>query len=165
MARHGDVVVATFSITFDDGYADNFINSERFRRRARCRLPTLWRPHIRRIGESQDVRAGEYGFASNTCDQIRVLRHFGYEIDRHTRNHADCGVTKSPAFGLPVWINHLRSGVTNGFRRFSPVRRDLCNGRAMKKRLRFDLDLCVPLEERLDFAKRIAPVKHFSFRL
>jgi folate-dependent phosphoribosylglycinamide formyltransferase PurN/peptidoglycan/xylan/chitin deacetylase (PgdA/CDA1 family) len=123
LARHGDVAVPTISITFDDGYADNFINLRAISEATGVPIAYfIATEHVTNGREfAHDVHAGEHGFAPNTWDQIKVLRRFGYDIGSHTRNHADCGVTEQGV---------LHSEIIGSFQ---------------------------------DIAKRIGPVKHFSF--
>jgi peptidoglycan/xylan/chitin deacetylase (PgdA/CDA1 family) len=95
LARHGDVKVPTVAITFDDGYADNFVNLRAVTEETG--LPVgyfISTEHISNGREfAHDQKFNEHGFLPNTWEQIELLQRFGYEIGSHTRNHADCGST------------------------------------------------------------------------
>lgn len=87
----------TFSITLDDGYADN----------CRTALPLLIRAGIpvtyfvsvanvlHGIPFPHDVEAGR-PLPPNTLDELRALSQQGVEIGAHTRTHADLGKVKDP---------------------------------------------------------------------
>jgi peptidoglycan/xylan/chitin deacetylase (PgdA/CDA1 family)/folate-dependent phosphoribosylglycinamide formyltransferase PurN len=93
LLRKGKVKVPTVAITFDDGYADNFINLRAVTEDTG--IPVAYfisSEHIDKGHEFRhDERVNEHGFAPNTWEQIEVLKRHGYEIGSHTRNHADCG--------------------------------------------------------------------------
>lgn len=92
---NGKVAVPTICITFDDGYADNFVNLRAISEATGVPIAYfIATEHIASGREfAHDERAGEHGFAPNTWHQIEVLKRSGYDIGSHTRNHADCGVT------------------------------------------------------------------------
>jgi peptidoglycan/xylan/chitin deacetylase (PgdA/CDA1 family) len=86
--------VTTISITFDDGYADNFVNLRAVSEVTSVPIAYfIATEHITTGREfAHDERAGAHGFVPNTWEQIKVLKRAGYDIGSHTRNHADCGV-------------------------------------------------------------------------
>jgi len=93
LIRKGPVKVPTVAITFDDGYADNFVNLRAVTEATGiCVGYFLSTEHISSGREfGHDLLFNESGFAPNNWEQIRFLQHCGYEIGSHTRNHADCG--------------------------------------------------------------------------
>ena len=95
LVRKGGVKVPTVAITFDDGYADNFVNlravTEEFGLPIGYFIST---EHISSGREfAHDQLFDEHGFPPNTWEQVEFLQRSGYEIGSHTRNHADCGST------------------------------------------------------------------------
>jgi methionyl-tRNA formyltransferase/peptidoglycan/xylan/chitin deacetylase (PgdA/CDA1 family) len=95
LARKGGVKVPTVAITFDDGYADNFVNLRAVTEETGVSVGYfISTEHISSGREfAHDQRANERGFPPNTWEQIEFLSRCGYEIGSHTRSHADCGST------------------------------------------------------------------------
>jgi len=95
LVRKGGVKVPTVAITFDDGYADNFVNLRAITEETG--LPIAYFISTEHISSGRefahDQLSGEPGFPPNTWEQVEFLQHCGYEIGSHTRNHADCGST------------------------------------------------------------------------
>jgi peptidoglycan/xylan/chitin deacetylase (PgdA/CDA1 family) len=95
LVRKGGVKVPTVAITFDDGYADNFVNLRAVTEESG--LPIAYFISTEHISSGRefahDHSRGEHGFPPNTWEQIEFLQRCGYEIGSHTRNHADCGST------------------------------------------------------------------------
>ena len=95
LIRKGPVKVPTVAITFDDGYADNFVNLRAITEETG--VPMGYFIATENISNStefgHDGLFSEHGFAPNTWDEVQFLKHSGYEIGSHTRNHADCGST------------------------------------------------------------------------
>jgi len=93
LIREGPVKVPTVAITFDDGYADNFVNLRAITEETG--LPIGYfvaTEHVTNAAEfAHDGLFSEHGFVPNTWEQVRFLQHSGFEIGSHTRNHADCG--------------------------------------------------------------------------
>ncbi|MGB6631621.1 MAG: polysaccharide deacetylase family protein, partial [Terriglobales bacterium] len=87
--------VPTVAITFDDGYADNFVNLRAVSEETGVPIGYfISTEHISNGREfAHDQKVNQHGFLPNTWEQIDVLQRFGYEIGSHTRNHADCGST------------------------------------------------------------------------
>jgi peptidoglycan/xylan/chitin deacetylase (PgdA/CDA1 family) len=95
LVRKGGVKVPTVAITFDDGYADNFVNLRAVTEETGVSVGYfVSTEHISSGREfAHDELANEHGFPPNTWQQIEFLNHSGFEIGSHTRNHADCGST------------------------------------------------------------------------
>lgn len=95
LVRKGGVAVPTVAITFDDGYADNFINLRAVTEETGIPIAYfIASEHISTGREfGHDELFHQYGFLPNTWEQVEFLKHSGYEIGSHTRNHADCGST------------------------------------------------------------------------
>src|ERR1019366_4414389 len=93
LVRKGGVKVPPVAITFDDGYADNFVNLRAITEETG--LPIAYFISTEHISSGRefahDQLFHEPGFLPNTWVQIEFLKRCGYEIGRHTRNHADCG--------------------------------------------------------------------------
>jgi peptidoglycan/xylan/chitin deacetylase (PgdA/CDA1 family) len=95
LIRNGEVKTPTVAITFDDGYADNFVNLRAITEDTGVPIAYfISTEHIASGREfAHDEMANERGFPPNTWEQIEFLKHSGFEIGSHTRNHADCGST------------------------------------------------------------------------
>jgi peptidoglycan/xylan/chitin deacetylase (PgdA/CDA1 family) len=95
LVRKGGVKAPTVAITFDDGYADNFVNLRAVTEETG--LPIGYFISTEHISNgrdfSHDQSFHEPGFPPNTWEQIEFLKRCGYEIGSHTRTHADCGST------------------------------------------------------------------------
>ena len=95
LARKGGVKVPTVAITFDDGYAENFVNLRAVTEEVGLPIGYfISTEHISTGREFAHARMpNEPAFPPNTWEQIEFLHHCGYEIGSHTRSHADCGST------------------------------------------------------------------------
>jgi folate-dependent phosphoribosylglycinamide formyltransferase PurN/peptidoglycan/xylan/chitin deacetylase (PgdA/CDA1 family) len=95
LVRVGGNRVPTVAITFDDGYADNFVNLRAVTEETGVPIAYfIATAHVSNGREfAHDEQFNEHGFAPNTWEQIEMLKRSGYEIGSHTRNHADCGST------------------------------------------------------------------------
>lgn len=95
LVRKGEVAVPTVAITFDDGYADNFINLRAVTESTGVPIAYFVATEHMSNGHefAHDGWFNEPGFPPNTWEQIEFLKHCGYEIGSHTRNHADCAST------------------------------------------------------------------------
>jgi len=95
LIRTGGNTVPTVAVTFDDGYADNFVNLRAITEETG--LPVAYfiaTEHISSGREfTHDQLSNVHGFPPNTWKQVEFLKSCGYEIGSHTRNHADCGST------------------------------------------------------------------------
>jgi peptidoglycan/xylan/chitin deacetylase (PgdA/CDA1 family) len=99
LTRRGGVAVPTVAISFDDGYADNFVNLRAVTEDTGVPIGYfIATEHISNGREfAHDELFEEHGFPPNTWEQIEFLKHCGYEIGSHTRHHADCG-SSDPEF-------------------------------------------------------------------
>lgn len=97
LARKGGVALPTVAITFDDGYADNFVNLRAVTEETGVPIGYfISTEHVSKGHEfAHDELFNDHGFPPNTWEQIEFLKRCGYEIGSHTRNHADCGSTDS----------------------------------------------------------------------
>lgn len=95
LVREGGNRVPTVAVTFDDGYGDNFLNLRAITEETGLPIGYfIATEHVSNGREfAHDQLFNEPGFPPNTWDQIEFLKHCGYEIGSHTRNHADCGST------------------------------------------------------------------------
>jgi peptidoglycan/xylan/chitin deacetylase (PgdA/CDA1 family) len=95
LVREGGVKVPTVAITFDEGYADNFVNLRAITEETAVPIGYfIATEHISSGREfTHDQLFNESGFPPNTWEQVEFLQHCGYEIGSHTRNHANCGST------------------------------------------------------------------------
>src|SRR6266849_467953 len=95
LVRKGGVKMPTVAITFDDGYADNFVNLRAITEETGLPIGYfISTEHISNGHEfAHDQLFNEHRFPPNTWEQIEFLKRCGYEIGSHTRNHADCGST------------------------------------------------------------------------
>ena len=95
LIRKGGVKEPTVAVTFDDGYAENFVNLRAVT--DPTGLPIGYFISTAHIGTGRqfahDEMFNEHGFLPNTWEQIEFLKRCGYEIGSHTRSHADCGST------------------------------------------------------------------------
>ena len=95
LIRKAGVAVPTVAITFDDGYADNFVNLRAVTEETG--VPIGYFIASEHISDGRAFAHDELfhapGFPPNTWEQIAFLQHCGYEIGSHTRNHADCAST------------------------------------------------------------------------
>jgi peptidoglycan/xylan/chitin deacetylase (PgdA/CDA1 family) len=92
LLRSRHVTVPTIVLTFDDGYADNFVSL-----RAVAEETGIWVTLFiaTQLVETHrefehDVEKGTRGFLPLTWDQIRYWSLRGAEIGSHTRTHLDC---------------------------------------------------------------------------
>jgi methionyl-tRNA formyltransferase/peptidoglycan/xylan/chitin deacetylase (PgdA/CDA1 family) len=95
LVRKGGVKAPTVAVTFDDGYADNFVKLRAVTEETGLPIGYfISTEHISNGREfAHDQSFHEPGFPPNTWEQIEFLKRCGYEIGSHTRNHADCGST------------------------------------------------------------------------
>jgi folate-dependent phosphoribosylglycinamide formyltransferase PurN len=93
LTREGPVTAPTVAITFDDGYADNYVNLRAVSEETGVPIGYfIATEHISTGKEfAHDGIFSEHGFLPNTWEQVKLMQHSGYEIGSHTRNHADCG--------------------------------------------------------------------------
>jgi peptidoglycan/xylan/chitin deacetylase (PgdA/CDA1 family) len=91
----GVVREPTVVLTFDDGYADNFLNLRAVASATGAPVTLFVCPgHITTgAGFDHDLRRGERGFPPLSWDQVALLDRLGVTIGSHTRWHFDCGST------------------------------------------------------------------------
>ena len=93
MLQSGSVPVPTVVLTFDDGYADNFVNlravAEYYDVPVFLFLSTA---HIENGSPfGHDVKRKQTGFAPLSWDEVKSLSRSGFSFGCHTRSHFDCG--------------------------------------------------------------------------
>jgi peptidoglycan/xylan/chitin deacetylase (PgdA/CDA1 family) len=94
MLQHGTVTAPTVVLTFDDGYADNFLGLRAIAELERVPVTIFVCPaHVGEQSElAHDINRGERGFRSMGWDEVRYLDRHGVTIGSHTRRHFNCGV-------------------------------------------------------------------------
>jgi len=97
LIRAGEVRVPTVALTFDDGYADNFLNLRAVANEVgiSATLFITTYPVETRREFGHDLANGVTGFLPLTWDQIRYWSTRGVEFGSHTRTHMDCGTRDS----------------------------------------------------------------------
>lgn len=97
LLRAGEVTIPTVALTFDDGYADNFIGLRAVAEEAGIPVALFIVPQpIELQREFQhDLSHGIRSFLPLTWDQVRFWRERGAEFGSHTRTHLDCGAADS----------------------------------------------------------------------
>lgn len=95
LVRKGGVKVPTVAVTFDDGYAENFVNLRAVTEETGLPIGYFISTEYISNGRefAHDQLCNDHGFPPNTWEQVEFLKRCGYEIGSHTRNHADCGST------------------------------------------------------------------------
>ena len=93
MLEKGEVEEPTVVLTFDDGYAENFLG---LRAVAESEdIPVTFfvcTTYVtERMGFPHDIERGERGFPAHDWDEVRYLDRHGVTIGSHTRTHFDCG--------------------------------------------------------------------------
>jgi peptidoglycan/xylan/chitin deacetylase (PgdA/CDA1 family)/folate-dependent phosphoribosylglycinamide formyltransferase PurN len=93
MLEAGRVEVPTVVLTFDDGYADNFLTLRAVAEETGLPMTLFVSTAHLTSGEefAHDRRAGEPGFAPLTWEELGRMHREGFEIGSHTRTHFDCG--------------------------------------------------------------------------
>ena len=95
MLQDGTVTAPTVVLTFDDGYADNFMGLRAIAEIEQVPVTIFVCPaHVTEQSElAHDVTRGERGFRSLGWDEVRYLDRHGVTIGSHTRTHFNCGAT------------------------------------------------------------------------
>jgi peptidoglycan/xylan/chitin deacetylase (PgdA/CDA1 family) len=95
MLRTGDVPLPTVVLTFDDGYAENFMTLRAVAEveAVPVTLFVCTERVSRQAAFDHDLKRGEAGFPALSWDQVRYFDRHGVTIGSHTRNHFDCGST------------------------------------------------------------------------
>lgn len=93
LLRSGKVQVPTVVLTFDDGYADNFLNLRAVANETGIPTTLFITTHPVESGKEfeHDTAKGMTGFFPMTWDQIQYWSSRGAEFGSHTRTHMDCG--------------------------------------------------------------------------
>lgn len=97
LIRSGEVRVPTVALTFDDGYADNFLNLRAVANEVGISTTLFITTHPVETHEEfgHDLTNGMTGFLPLTWDQIQYWSTRGVEFGSHTRTHMDCGTPDS----------------------------------------------------------------------
>jgi peptidoglycan/xylan/chitin deacetylase (PgdA/CDA1 family) len=97
--RSGRVQVPTVSLTFDDGYADNFVSLRAVAEEVGIPVSLfITTVPVELHQEFQhDVIKGQHGAFPMTWPQIRYWKERGAEFGSHTRTHAKCGIVDRTA--------------------------------------------------------------------
>jgi peptidoglycan/xylan/chitin deacetylase (PgdA/CDA1 family) len=98
LLRSGRVDVPTVALTFDDGYADNFLNLRTVANETGIPATLFITTHPVETHQEfgHDLTNGMSGFLPLTWEQIQYWSTRGVEFGSHTRTHMDCG-TADPA--------------------------------------------------------------------
>jgi peptidoglycan/xylan/chitin deacetylase (PgdA/CDA1 family) len=98
LLRSGEVRVPTVALTFDDGYADNFLNLRAVANETGIPATLFITTHPVETHKEfgHDLINGMTGFLPLTWDQVQYWSTRGVEFGSHTRTHMDCG-TPDPA--------------------------------------------------------------------
>ena len=95
LLRSGQIRIPTVTLTFDDGYADNFLNLRAVANEVG--IPSTLFITIDPVETHRefdhDLATGTTGFFPLTWDQIQYWNTRGVEFGSHTRTHFDCGST------------------------------------------------------------------------
>jgi peptidoglycan/xylan/chitin deacetylase (PgdA/CDA1 family) len=105
----GDDISGLLSITFDDGYLDNYLNAAP-ELEARG-LPATFFISTGMIGSNtQPWWDREYGARASwmTWEQVRSLHRRGFEIGTHTVNHVDLGKVDAPTAAYEIRASKRR---------------------------------------------------------
>jgi folate-dependent phosphoribosylglycinamide formyltransferase PurN len=95
LLQRGEIDMPTVVLTFDDGYADNFIGLRAVAEIERVPVALcVCTQHLTDRSElAHDVARGERGFPSMGWDEVRYLDRHGVTIVSHTRTHFNCAST------------------------------------------------------------------------
>ena len=94
MLGRDDVPVPTVVLTFDDGYAENFLALRAVAEAENVPVTLFVCTQAVSDGSQFDHDLGrdELGFPALTWDQVRYFDRHGVTIGSHTRSHFDCGL-------------------------------------------------------------------------
>ena len=95
LLHSGAAEVPCVALTFDDGYADNFVSLRAVAEETGIPVALfVATEHVENHQEFQhDLVKGTTGFLPLTWDQIRYWSRSGGEFGSHTHSHFDCGST------------------------------------------------------------------------
>jgi len=92
LLKTGKTKCPAVALTFDDGYAENFVNLRAVSEKTG--IPVGFFVSTQKVEEQaefdHDVKLGERGFLPMTWEQVRYLAARGYVIGSHTRSHFNC---------------------------------------------------------------------------
>jgi len=93
MLRRNDVPVPTVVLTFDDGYAENFLGLRAVIEAEDVPVTLFVCTQAVSDGAQfdHDLGRNEVGFPALSWDQVRYFDRHGVTIGSHTRSHFDCG--------------------------------------------------------------------------
>jgi peptidoglycan/xylan/chitin deacetylase (PgdA/CDA1 family) len=93
LLESGEVDVPTVALTFDDGYAENFLGLRAVVEAENVPVTMFVSTrHVTDRSEFQhDVDADERGFPALSWDEVRYFDRHGVCVASHTRTHFDCG--------------------------------------------------------------------------
>lgn len=96
LLKKGQVEEPTVALTFDDGYAENFLCLRAVAEREGVPISLfVCTQHVSDGTPFQhDLDKNEIGFSPLTWDQIRYFDQHNVVIGSHTRRHFDCGVSE-----------------------------------------------------------------------
>ncbi|HKP73717.1 MAG TPA: polysaccharide deacetylase family protein [Pyrinomonadaceae bacterium] len=104
MLREGRVAQPTVVLTFDDGYAENFLCLRAVAEAEN--VPVALFVCTEKVSESapfaHDLEGGEPGFPALDWEQVRYLDRHNVAIGSHTRTHFDCGSTDRDALASEI---------------------------------------------------------------
>ncbi|MGB9179809.1 MAG: polysaccharide deacetylase family protein [Pyrinomonadaceae bacterium] len=138
MLRAGRVDAPTVVLTFDDGYAENFLCL-----RAVAEAENIPVTHFvctQRVAEGaefdHDTEVGERGFTAFSWEQIRYMERHGATIGSHTRNHLDCGSRDTALLAYEIAGSHedleKELGHASDYFAFPKGHRENISGEAME---------------------------------
>jgi peptidoglycan/xylan/chitin deacetylase (PgdA/CDA1 family) len=95
MLRTSNVPLPTVVLTFDDGYAENFMTLRAVAEveAVPVTLFVCTERVSRQAAFDHDLERNEAGFVALSWDQVRYFDRHGVTIGSHTRNHFDCTST------------------------------------------------------------------------
>ena len=93
MLKRNEVPVPTVVLTFDDGYAENFLGLRAVIEAENVPVALFVCTQAVSDGSEfdHDLNRNEHGFPALTWDQVRYFDRHDVTIGSHTRNHFDCG--------------------------------------------------------------------------
>jgi peptidoglycan/xylan/chitin deacetylase (PgdA/CDA1 family) len=99
LLHSGEIRVPTVALTFDDGYADNFVSLRAVANEADIPVSIFvtTQPVSLHKEFQHDVANGERGAFPLSWDQVRWWSRRGAEFGSHTRTHANCGTSETAA--------------------------------------------------------------------
>jgi len=104
MLREGRVPQPTVVLTFDDGYAENFLCLRAVAEAEN--VPVALFVCTEKVSErapfAHDTESSEEGFPALDWDQVRYLDRHNVAIGSHTRTHFDCGSTDRAALAEEI---------------------------------------------------------------